>query len=83
MAFKYQEEERIIEKVTEKLGRVLKKLTDVIYRVQLGARKKPVIVHQNRLKPYLGDDPPLWLLKPSKQTTEPTVVTTLQALRDL
>lgn len=53
-------------------GKVLKKISDILYRVKMGPRKRPKIVHHNRLKKYKGEDPPLWLLKP---TSDPPVKT--------
>ncbi|PIK53512.1 hypothetical protein BSL78_09606 [Apostichopus japonicus] len=38
-------------------GKVLKKLTDVLYRVKMGPRMRPKVVHHDRLKAYTGDDP--------------------------
>ncbi|VDI21707.1 Hypothetical predicted protein [Mytilus galloprovincialis] len=39
---------------------VVNKLNDVIYRIQKGPKTKPKVVHQDRLKPYLGEDVPVW-----------------------
>ena len=40
---------------------VTKRLSDVTYRIQKGARSKPRVVHHNRLKPYCGENTPTWL----------------------
>ena len=40
---------------------VTHKLNDVIYRIQKGPKTKPKVVHQDRLKPYLGENIPDWL----------------------
>ncbi|CAG2197901.1 unnamed protein product [Mytilus edulis] len=39
---------------------VVNKLNDVIYRIQKGPKMKPKVVHQDRLKPYLGENVPVW-----------------------
>ena len=36
------------------------KLSDLVYRIQLTARSKPMIVHRDRLYRYYGRDPPTW-----------------------
>ncbi|KAL3851759.1 hypothetical protein ACJMK2_015470 [Sinanodonta woodiana] len=38
------------------------KLNDVLYRVQKDRRSKPKVVHSDRLRPYLSQDKPNWLL---------------------
>ena len=40
---------------------VVKRLSDVTYRIQRGTRSSPRVVHYNRLKPYCGENPPTWL----------------------
>ena len=40
---------------------VLNKLNDVIYRIQEGPKCKPKVVHQDRLKPYNGENIPEWV----------------------
>ena len=47
---------------------VLKRLDDLTYRIQKGARGKPKVVHHNRLKPYEGENVPRWL--PQEKTNE-------------
>ncbi|KAJ8017967.1 hypothetical protein HOLleu_44301 [Holothuria leucospilota] len=49
-------------------GLILKRVTDVVYRVKMGPKRRPQVVHCDRLKPYLGDDPPLWLIRHTKTT---------------
>ncbi|CAG2219664.1 unnamed protein product [Mytilus edulis] len=39
---------------------VTHRLNDVLYRIQLGPRMKPKVVHHDKLKPYLGDHGPTW-----------------------
>ena len=39
--------------ITEKFG-------DVLYKIQLSPRRKPKVVHYDKLKPYLGENKPLW-----------------------
>ena len=40
---------------------VVKPINDLVYRIQLGPRTKPKVVHWNRLWRYSGDNPPKWL----------------------
>ena len=40
---------------------VTKCLNDLVYRIQLGPRTKPKVVHRNRLWKYSGANPPCWL----------------------
>ena len=35
-------------------------LNDVLFRIQSGPKAKSVIVHHDKLKPYLGEDKPDW-----------------------
>ena len=39
---------------------VIQKLNDVICRIQKGPKCRPKVVHQDRLKPYLGENAPDW-----------------------
>ena len=39
---------------------VTKKINDLVYRIQLGPRLKPKVVHRNRLWKYSGRNPPIW-----------------------
>ena len=63
--------------VTPKLARnwkgpyvVIKRINDVVYRIQLGPRTKPRVVHRNRLWRYGGQSSPTWFTE--KQTTVPS-----------
>ena len=47
---------------------VVKPINDLVYRIQLGPRTKPKVVHWNRLWRYNGDNPPKWL---DQQQTSP------------
>ena len=40
---------------------VLKKINDLVYRIQLGPTCKPKLVHRNRLWKYIGSNTPTWL----------------------
>lgn len=42
---------------------ILKRITNIVYRVKMGPKRRPQVVHCDHLKPYLGDDPPLWLIR--------------------
>ena len=52
-------------------GKILKKISDVTYRIQMGPQTKPKIVHHNKLLPYDGRNPPTW---EGKRPTAPTEV---------
>ena len=52
---------------------IFKKLNDLVYRIQLGPRQKPMVVHRNRLWIYSGRHPPTWHLGQSKQAPARTV----------
>ena len=39
---------------------VVEQFNDVLFRIQSGQRTKPIVVHHDKLKPYLGDDKPDW-----------------------
>ncbi|MDD9817374.1 MAG: RNase H-like domain-containing protein [Gammaproteobacteria bacterium] len=43
---------------------VLKRINDLVYRIQLGPSTKPKIVHRNRLWLYSGDNRPSWFQTP-------------------
>ena len=53
---------------------VTKCINDLIFRIQLGPRMKPKIIHHNRLWKYCGENPPTWFslsdkyLRPCKAT---------------
>ncbi len=40
---------------------VLKRLSDVTFRIQKGPKTTPRVVHYNRLKKYFGENPPTWM----------------------
>lgn len=48
---------------------VLKRISDVNYKIKLGPRKKPKIVHHNRLKPHQGEVKPKWTIIHEKYNT--------------
>jgi len=39
---------------------VIKCINDLVYRIQLGPKSKPKVVHRNRLWQYHGHNPPTW-----------------------
>ena len=45
---------------------VMKRLSDVIYRIQKGPKLKPNVVHHDRLRPYHGPNVPDWLTEDSE-----------------
>ena len=40
---------------------VIKRINDLVYRIKLGPRTKPRVVHRNRLWKYSGQSSPTWL----------------------
>jgi hypothetical protein len=55
---------------------VIKRINDVVYRVQLSPRSKPKVVHRNRLWKYSGISTPDWLDRgnsPTPDREEPPV----------
>ena len=48
---------------------VTKKINDLVYRIQLGPKAKPKVVHRNRLWKYSGSSAPDWYLQ-EKSTSE-------------
>ena len=40
---------------------VLKRISDVVYRIQKTPQSKPRVIHHNRLCPYKGEAVPTWL----------------------
>ena len=50
---------------------VLKKLSDVVYRIQRSRGSKPLVVHVDRLKPYQGDPIKSWVLVQKVPPEEP------------
>ena len=49
---------------------VLKRINDLVYRIQLSPRTKPKVVHLNRLWRYRGEHPPAWFKVPFPDTQE-------------
>ena len=43
---------------------ILKKISDMVYRIQKSSKSKPKVVHYDRLKPYHGSSAPSWLKDP-------------------
>ncbi|KAJ8947620.1 hypothetical protein NQ318_002632 [Aromia moschata] len=41
---------------------IIKKINDLVYRIQLSPRSKPKVVHLERLARYTGHDPPDWIV---------------------
>ncbi|KAJ8945580.1 hypothetical protein NQ318_010437 [Aromia moschata] len=41
---------------------IIKKINDLVYRIQLSPRSKPKVVHVERLAKYTGHDPPRWFV---------------------
>ncbi|KAJ8955258.1 hypothetical protein NQ318_000285 [Aromia moschata] len=41
---------------------IIKKINDLVYRIQLSPRSKPKVVHLERLAKYTGHDPPDWFV---------------------
>ena len=41
---------------------VVEQLNDVLFRIQLSLKAKPIVVHHDKLKPYLGEDKPEWFV---------------------
>lgn len=41
---------------------VVERLNEVLFRIQSGPKTKPIIVHHDKLKPYLGEDKPAWFV---------------------
>ena len=46
---------------------VMRKLNDLVYRIQLGPRQKPKVVHRNRLWTYNERHSPTWHLSKAKK----------------
>ena len=49
---------------------IVKRINDLIYRIQLGPRSRPRVVHFNRLWKYHGENPPRWLITTGSNPTE-------------
>ncbi|KAJ8934752.1 hypothetical protein NQ318_004602 [Aromia moschata] len=41
---------------------IIKKINDLVYRIQLSPRSKPNVVHLERLAKYTGHNPPDWFV---------------------
>lgn len=41
---------------------VVERLNEVLFRIQAGPKSKPLVVHHDKLKPYLGEDKPDWFV---------------------
>ena len=52
---------------------VTKRINDLVYRVQLGPKSKPKVIHRNRLWQYSGQTPPTWFSQ--KEVLEPRSAT--------
>lgn len=39
---------------------VTDRINDVLYRIQLGPKSQPKVVHHDKLKPYVGENGPMW-----------------------
>ena len=58
---------------------VVKPINDLVYRIQLGPRTKPKVLHCNRLWCYSGDSPPKWLIQEQEAVhAKPSEVRTSQ-----
>ena len=71
---------------------VIKRINDLVYRIRLNAHSKPMVVHRNRLRIYMGVTPPVSLKESGKGTpavsqkdvkrkTDQTVVKNMQPVR--
>ena len=49
-----------LQRTWQGLFTVIKRLNDLVYRIQLRSSTKPKVVYRNRLWLYTGDDPPSW-----------------------
>ncbi len=50
---------------------VVERLCDVVFKIQRNLRSKPKVVHANRLKKYLGENPPSsWLVPLTNDNTD-------------
>ncbi|KAJ8958333.1 hypothetical protein NQ318_017479 [Aromia moschata] len=54
---------------------IIKKINDLVYRIQLSPRSKPKVVHLERLAKYTGHNPPDWFVVEDPQPrTEDSVI---------
>ena len=51
---------------------VVKKINNLVYRIQLGPRSKPKVVHHNRLWVYSGNSKPTWFHSQLPESTDAT-----------
>lgn len=49
---------------------VIKRINDLVYKIQAGPRCKPTIVHRNRLRKYYGSDVQTWFTDPEHPLQE-------------
>ena len=49
---------------------IIKRISDLIYRIQLGPQSRPRVVHFNRLWKYHGENPPRWLITTESNPAE-------------
>ena len=54
---------------------IVKKINDLVYRIQLGQRTKPKVVHCNRLWPYSGPAAPTWFRSSETDRVQPEQAT--------
>ncbi|KAJ8950719.1 hypothetical protein NQ318_012800 [Aromia moschata] len=54
---------------------IIKKINDLVYRIQLSPRSKPKVVHLERLAKYTGHNPPNWfVIEDPPPKTEDSVI---------
>ena len=41
---------------------IVERFNEVLFRIQSGQKTKPIVVHHDKLKPYLGEDKPEWFI---------------------
>ena len=56
---------------------VMKKIKDVIYRVQLSPHTKPKVIHHNRLAPYQGQNIQNWLQNQDARQQQASEITSV------
>ena len=52
---------------------VLKRISDVVYRIQKTPQSKPRVIHHDRLRPYKGEAVPTWLPSQRGNSSEASV----------
>ena len=55
---------------------ITKRINDLVYRIQLGPKAKPKVVHRNRLWHYSGINAPTWYHAHEQESTSPAGMTT-------